>query len=193
MARLWQDDDWRAVCAGWVVRRGGVVAYPTEGVFGLGCNPADSAAVGRILALKRRRADKGLVLIAASVEQLRGYVAFPDSGIRDRVIGTWPGAVTWILPAGPKARRWLRGRHATLAVRVTAHPPARALCLRAGPLVSTSANPAGARPARTAAAVRAYFGAGVDFILNAETGGLGGPTPIRDACSGAELRPIQPA
>ena len=167
------------------LRAGGVIAYPTEGVYGLGCEPLDEEAVHRVLALKRRPRDKGLILIAARYEQLERFVADPDAEVMARLRATWPGPTTWLLPARRDVPSWLTGRYASIAVRVTAHPQAAALCTRYGAaLVSTSANPAGRPPARTALAVRRYFGARLDFVLPGAVGDpRAGPTEIRDAVS----------
>lgn len=171
------------------VAAGGLIAYPTEAVFGLGCDPLDAQAVWRLLALKRRSPTKGLIVIAADPGQLRGLVRLDGPGLPERLAETWPGPVTWILPARPAVPPWLRGVHSGLAVRVTAHPIARALCARAGPLVSTSANPAGRPPARSAMKVRAYFGAELDYIVPGEVDRRAQPTEIRDGGSGRVLRP----
>ncbi len=172
------------------VRRGGVIAYPTEAVFGLGCDPRNESAVRRILALKHRPWEKGLILIAAHPDQLAPYVLPLDPPLRARVLPTWPGPVTWLLPARPETPTWLRGAHQTLACRVTAHPIARRLCEQAATaLVSTSANPAGLPPARGAAQVRDYFPEGLDAIVDGPVDPTAGPTEIRDAHSGRVLRP----
>ena len=171
-----------------VVLGGGIVAYPTEGVFGLGCDPLDAEAVFRLLALKERAVEKGLILIASDFEQLAGYLQPLGAAPRRRVLATWPGPVTWLLPARPETPWWLTGDHDTLAVRVTAHPLAAALCAAArGPVVSTSANPRGLPPARSALRVRRMFGKGVDYILHGATGGRKGPTQIR-SLDGATVR-----
>lgn len=172
-----------------ILRAGGVVAYPTEGVFGLGCCPDDPAAVRRILALKGRPDAKGLILISDRLERLAGWLAPLEADARVRVEASWPGPVTWLWPAAPDCPALLRGEHDTLAVRVTAHPPARELCAAVeSALVSTSANPAGEPPCTDAACVERRFGDGVDAILQAECGDLAGPTAIRDARTGAWLR-----
>ena len=175
--------------AGRLLRAGAVVAYPTEAVWGLGCDPQDAAAVARLLVLKGRPWDKGLILIAATPDCLDGYLADDPAALPADVRESWPGPATWLLPAGPAAPAWITGRHPSLAVRVTAHPLAAALCRAfGGPLVSTSANPAGHPPARSALAVRRAFGDRLDLILNGPLGGLERPTPIRDARTGRYLR-----
>jgi L-threonylcarbamoyladenylate synthase len=171
-----------------VMRAGGVVAYPTEAVYGLGCDPLNHDAVMRLLTIKRRPPEKGLILIASRFDQLTPFLRATGEEVRQRVDATWPGPVTWLLPASPATPNWLRGMHDSLAVRVTAHPLAAALCEAfGGPIVSTSANASGRPPARTAlqAVLRCP---GVDLVLVGATGGLRRPTPIRDALSGKLLR-----
>jgi L-threonylcarbamoyladenylate synthase len=177
-----------ALAAHWV-SAGGLVAYPTEAVYGLGCDPDDGEAVRRLLALKARPEAKGLILIGADWAQIEPYVV-PLGRLRMAVIrATWPGPVTWLLPARPTTPRWLTGNHATLAVRVTAHPLAAGLCRRwGGALVSTSANVASRPPARTALAVRLALGPGLDYVLAGPCGGQARPSRIRDGLTGAVLR-----
>ena len=166
---------------------GAVIAYPTEAVWGLGCDPANGAAVLRLLALKGRPVDKGLILIAAEPAQLQPFLA--AGPLPEPVAASWPGPSTWLLPAGPHTPGWLTGRHDTLAVRVTAHPLAAALCRSfGGAPVSTSANRAGRPPAKSALAVRRSLGDSVDLLVNGPLGGLARPTPIRDGRSGEYLR-----
>jgi L-threonylcarbamoyladenylate synthase len=174
-----------------VLRSGGVVACPTEAVWGLGCDPFNETAVLRLLAIKQRPVDKGLILVAASVAQLDGLAdwdALPRDR-RDAVLASWPGPHTWIVPATARVPRWITGTHDGVAMRVSAHPVVAALCEAfGGVLVSTSANPAGAPPPRTAAAIDPRLLAAIDGCVPGETGNLSRPTPIRDARSGAELR-----
>lgn len=171
-----------------VVQGGGIIAYPTEAVFGLGCDPLNPRAVQRLLALKQRPKHKGLILIAAHYDQLQPFVADLDAKHMDVVQASWPGPVTWLLPAAPDLPDWLSGGRDTLAVRVTAHPIAAGLCRVAGmPLVSTSANLAGRPPARTALQVRLRC-PGVDMIVPGVVGGAPRPSEIRDARSGRLLR-----
>lgn len=174
-----------------VLRRGGVIAYPTEAVWGLGCDPSDETAVRRLLALKQRDVAKGLILIAAHVDQLKRWVDFsalPAERLAD-ALASWPGPHTWIMPAEAATPRWITGDHDGLAVRVTAHPVALALCEAfGGALVSTSANPAGAPPPRALAELDPALRGGLDGWIEGDTGGLERPTPIRDARSGGTLR-----
>lgn len=172
------------------MKTGQVFAYPTEAVYGLGCDPADLQAVQRILDLKQRPADKGLILIAANFQQLEPYLLPLDAAVQARVFPTWPGAVTWLLPVRPDVSPLIRGKHDTLAVRVTAHPVCRELCLQLGhPLISTSANLNNQAPARNAAEVAQQFGQQLDAIIDAPLGEQDKPTEIRHGLTGEIVRP----
>lgn len=172
-----------------ILEKGGIIAYPTEAVFGLGCLPDKRDAVYRLLLLKGRSVTKGLILVAAFPDQLEEYICYPDASVRKRVLATWPGPVTWLLPAKQETPDWIKGSHTTVAVRVSGHPVVRALCREAGALVSTSANPEHKPPARTLRKVVEYFGHSLDYIVPGAVGGLAGPTEIRDAVSGEIIRP----
>ena len=171
------------------LREGGVIAYPTEAVFGLGCDPLARRAVDRILAMKNRSVDKGLILVAADLGQLRSLLAPLSTEQRKILENTWPGPVTWLVPANDQCPDWIRGRSGKVAVRVSAHPVVYALCRRFGrPVVSTSANRAGQPPERDAKGVRRRFGATLDTVVHAPVGGLAKPTEIRDLLTGEILR-----
>jgi L-threonylcarbamoyladenylate synthase len=171
------------------VRDGGVIAYPTEAVFGLGCDPLEEDAVRRILHIKQRDAAKGVILIASRVEQVLPFMAALPAETRRTLEASWPGPVTWVVPAASHVPAWLTGGRSTLAVRVTAHPVAAALCEACGmALVSTSANRSGQAPARTGLMVRTQLGDAVDCIVPGSVGGLSKPTEIREALTGKVLR-----
>lgn len=168
---------------------GGIVAYPTEAVYGLGCDPLRAGAVQRLLELKGRPSAKGFILIGARFDQLAPFVGEPANEQMRRVMESWPGPHTWVFDAAPDVPRWLTGGRNTVAVRVTAHPVAAALCQAfGGALVSTSANRTGLPPARSPLAVRRQIPGGINVILHAQLGGLAKPTAIQDARTGALLR-----
>lgn len=172
-----------------LLRAGGVVAYPTEAVWGLGCDPWQASAVERIWQIKGRDPGKGVIVIAADLAQIEPFLSRLTAQERALLASTWPGPVTWLVPADEGVPRWLRGRHDTLALRVSAHPGVQALCRAfGGPLVSTSANRAGQRPARTALQVRCWLGQEVDAIVPGQVGGLARPTEIRDLRSQRVVR-----
>ena len=172
-----------------VVQRGGVLAYPTEAVFGLGCLPQDRDAVERVLAIKRRSWRKGLLLIGADLGQLERYATLPPEPRLSEVLASWPGPVTWVLAARPAAPRWVTGGRDSVAVRLTDHALARELCAKIGQaIVSTSANLSGRPPFRRLLPLRRGLGAEVDYVLAGSLGGLAAPTTIRDGRTGAVLR-----
>lgn len=170
---------------------GGIVAYPTEAVWGLGCDPFDMTAVMRLLTLKRRPSHKGLIVIAACLEQLQPLIdfeGFPSERLA-AVLATWPGPHTWIVPAHQKAPHWLTGSHDGIAVRVSAHAPVIALCEAfGGALVSTSANLAGATAPRALHEFDSSLLEQLDGVLDGETGGLERPSAIQHALTGEILR-----
>ncbi|MCZ6803342.1 MAG: Sua5/YciO/YrdC/YwlC family protein [Proteobacteria bacterium] len=171
-----------------VCENGGIIAYPTEAVFGLGCLPVYEHSIRRILSLKRRSARKGLILVAANIEQLHAFVDFSKVNNMEAIHDSWPGPVTWLIPARYKTPFWLTGNHKTLAVRVCSHPLVQSLCERLGPIVSTSANPKGVNPARTSQRVRSYFQTEVDYVIPASITNTMNPTEIRDALTGDIIR-----
>ncbi|WP_126946407.1 Sua5/YciO/YrdC/YwlC family protein [Xanthomonas sp. BRIP62418] len=171
--------------------QGGVIAYPTEAVWGLGCDPRQQAAVLRLLEIKRRPVDKGVIVVAASVDVLHAWVDMDAlaPARRQEVLASWPGPHTWILPITAQAPRWVTGTHDGLAVRISAHPVVAALCAAwGGPLVSTSANLAGEPPARSRQVLDPALLASIDGVMDGEVGALAQPTQIRDARSGQILR-----
>ncbi len=173
------------------LRRGGVIAYPTEAVWGLGCDPFNAIAVRRLLRIKQRDECKGLILVSADLAQIASFIdldALPMERLK-AVRATWPGPYTWVLPCPSRVPEWLRGAHPTIALRISAHRRVAALCNAfGGPIVSTSANLAGREPARTIDALDPALLAQIDGLLDGITGGLETPTPIRDAASGTVLR-----
>ena len=162
-----------------ILLRGGIIAYPTEGVFGLGCLPDDQQALRRLLDIKRRDANPG---------QLRGWIDLPAGQSLPEPDPDQP--ITWIVAPGAKASPMLRGEHASLAVRITSNPVAKALCLAAeSPLVSTSANLSGKPTARNRFVLRRQFANVVDYVVPGDCGPASGPSEIRDFVSGTVLRP----
>ena len=170
-----------------VVNSGGVIAYPTEGVFGLGCDPEDIGAVETILSIKQRPVSAGLILIAAHRDQLDGWID-PDAD-EEAALNSAQAFVTWVVTAGARCPDWISGFRATCAVRITDHPIAAALCETIDqPLVSTSANRHGQPAALNALTVRRTLGGDIDWIVPGATGGAAGASTIRVAKGGAVLR-----
>lgn len=180
---------WKLREAARCVGSGGLIAYPTEAVFGLGCDPLNGSAMERLLALKQRPVEKGVILIAADFEQLRPFIKPLADPLMKPIFASWPGPNTWLLPVADHLPYWLTGAHATLAVRVTAHPVAAALCRACdSPIVSTSANRSGQHPARSALQVRLRLDSRVDYIVHAPLGDNRAPSAIRDGATGRVIR-----
>lgn len=175
----------RAVYA---LREGGVIAYPTEGVYGLGCDPLNATAVTRLLALKHRSAGQGLILIAATLAQLEPYIE-PLTKEQIEKIEQTEEVITWIVPARPGLSTLIRGDHATVAVRVTRNSQAKELCLQfGGALISTSANLKDQPPAMDNIEVYKIFDDKIDYILPGRVGGLNKPSMIKDLLTDKILR-----
>ncbi len=180
---------WQLQQAVRALQLGEIIAYPTEAVYGLGCDPYNAAAVLRLLQIKDRPVEKGLILIASDQSQLRPFMAKLSDTMQARLDASWPGPTTWLVPASEQTPLWLRGQHTSIAVRVTAHPVAAALCRAAGQaIVSTSANLSGKRPARSRLQVQLQLHNRIRHILGGETGKHSKPTEIRDLLSGKVFR-----
>lgn len=169
------------------LKSGGVLAYATESCYGLGCDPRNARALRKVIALKGRPNHKGLIVVAADLAQLLPLVAPLSAEDKAKLASYWPGPTTFLLPAARQVLPLLRGRHRTLAVRVTAHPQTAALCRELGPLVSTSANLAGQRSLKSARACHATFGSRV-LTLPGRVGTRRAPSTIIDFASGRVLR-----
>lgn len=169
---------------------GGIVAYPTESVWGLGCSPFDEAAVKKLLALKKRSVDKGLILVASDISQLAPLLRPLRDSQLYTLADSWPGPITWlVIDAEQMIPSWIKGQYQTVALRVSAHPVVQGLCRAyGGPIVSTSANPQGCQPATSQWQVRRYFGNQLDAIAPGVVGAKGKPTEIRDLATGDVVR-----
>lgn len=174
--------------AAFIYHQGGVIIYPTESIFGLGCNPLDFSATQKLLTLKQRPVEKGLILIAANIDQLRPYISVPEK----KIVGiSHPQTVptTWLVDASTYTPDWITGMHTKVAIRITKHPVIEQLCNQlAAPLVSSSANPGGKPPARSRLKSRIYFGNMVDYYVPGSLGGNKNPSQIIDLDSGAIVR-----
>lgn len=176
--------------------QGGVIAYPTEAVYGYGCDPFNQAAVERLLAIKARPWQKGLILIAANIDQLAPLLAPLTQEQQQLVASTWPGPVTWLIPDPQDlVPRVVKGEHGSVAVRVCGHPVARQLCESWGaPIVSTSANRSGEAPCYTELSMRQRLQKLPDWyqpdaFVGGATLGLDKPSVIRDLTTGDVIRP----
>ena len=170
------------------LQSGGVIAYPTEAVFGIGCDPLQQQAVERLLAIKKRAVSKGLLLIGANFDQLAPWVRLADEQAR-ALRQHWPFATTYLIEASDKVPDWISGGRNKVGVRVVGNPVAAALCERFGsPLVSTSANLSGRQEARSALQVRRQLGDQLDLIVEGNCDQAGKPSTIIDLATGAVIR-----
>jgi len=171
------------------LHNGGVIAYPTEAVFGIGCNPRNETAVQKVLDIKHREAHKGLILVASDQKQLEPYLAPITAAWQTQLDAVWPGPVTFIIPAANDVSAILSGGRSTLAVRVSQHPVVSELCDRYGDaIVSTSANKSGEAPLQTGDDVSQHFGNTIDAVVDGDVGTLASPTRIIDIQTGQRLR-----
>lgn len=167
---------------------GGIVAYPTEAVYGLGCDPFNQKAIEKLFHVKQRPMEKGVILVAASVGQIKDWVELEGTVWQDKVLASWPGPVTWVLPLKKPMPDWVTGGRDTVAIRVSDHPVVQRLCEAFGkPIVSTSANLTGFEPARSCDEVQDYFANQV-YCVDAPLGKLSQPTQIWDARTLTRLR-----
>jgi len=179
---------WQLTHASEVLLQGGLIAYPTESVYGLGCLPQAENALKRLLALKNRPAHKGLILLVSDIEQATPFIQPLTRSQRAQITQPRARATTWLIPRKPHLSELLCGHHQQLAVRVTTHPQARALCNHTGsPLVSTSCNRSGKKELTTASAVRNRMKEPLDLILAGPCGGQS-PSQIIDLISGQVIR-----
>ncbi len=170
------------------LRAGGLVAYPTEAMYGLGCDPHNTNALQSLLTLKRRSPTRGLILISDSIETALDYIDQPSDKLVQKLHRSWPGPTTWIVPA-TGLNDLVTGGRDTVALRVSAHPICRQLCAVFGDVVvSTSANVSGKKPATSLLQLRRQFPTGIDHILGGAIGDATRPTQIIDSQSGQVLR-----
>ena len=175
-----------------VLQQEGIIAYPTEAVYGLGCDPENIATIQKLLALKQREKEKGLILIAANFDQLRPYLKSLDEDIEKKLLASWSDqqkAITWLVPVKEEVSDYLKGQFDTLAVRVSHHPIVKDLCEAfGGAIVSTSANISTHEAARTSKEVKEIFQDKIDFIVEGETDITAQPSEIRDALTDKVIR-----
>jgi len=167
-----------------------VIAYPTEAVWGLGCDPENRSAVERILAIKQRPMEKGLLLVAANIGQLKPLLSSLAEDKRLLLQSSWPGPITWLIPDPDNLfPSWIKGKHKSVAIRVSAHPVVRELCESFGrPIVSTSANRTGNTEIRSRLTLEKQLGHSIDFIVSGELGRGSKTSEIRDLVTEKRVR-----
>jgi len=172
------------------LKAGLIIAYPTEAVWGLGCDPDNETAVHKLLKLKERDVAKGLLLVAASLAQIDSLLLTLEETERQRLRQPSPVATTWLIPdPNNDYPPWIKGRHAEVAIRISAHPLVRAICTEfGGPIVSTSANLAGEPEIRSRTGLMESFGNKIDFFAEGKLGGAAAPSQIRNLRTGERIR-----
>jgi len=181
--------NWHSKKAAQVLNLGGVISYPTESVYGLGCDPDDLEAVLHLLEIKKRKFSKGLLLVAENVSQLAPYIDINDKLITDKLNGATEKPVTWIVPCHYSTPTWLTGHHQSIAVRISHHPIVMQLCCAFnGAIVSTSANISGQASTTKNWMVRKRFGDKIDFYMPGEVGGFKIESEIRNSVTGEVVR-----
>lgn len=180
---------WKIQHAVKILKQGGLIAYPTEAVYGIGCLADKTETIERLLRLKQRPIEKGLILLAADLTQLDTYIKPLDSGLQSKLMASWPGPTTWIVPARTHTSRLIRGQFDSIAIRISDHPIVQAICQQCSqPLISTSANITGKAMSYTPLEVRLHFSDQLDYILNGPLGDNLTPTTIKDALTDQVLR-----
>ena len=173
-----------------VIADGGVIAYPSEAVWGLGCDPFREAAVNKILEIKQRPVSKGLILIGSSLDGFYSYLVGLEPKYRRLFSIPRSQPTTWLVPDNGFAPRWIVGNHATVALRLSSHSVVAALCNSfGGPIVSTSANPQGLPAATTQTKVEEYFAANLGFCAPGEVAGASRESEIINLLTGEVIRP----
>jgi len=172
-----------------VLKEGGIIAYPTEAVYGLGCLPDKVKAIKHLLKLKQRPVEKGLILLAAEFSQLEPYIAPLDKEVQQKILSSWPGPVTWVVPTSAQTSSLIRGKFQTVAIRISAHPIVRQLCRQCqSAIISTSANITGQEMSYSALDVHSHFKDQLDYILDGKLGESDKPTIIKDALTDEVIR-----
>ncbi|MBL1270166.1 MAG: Sua5/YciO/YrdC/YwlC family protein [Halomonas sp.] len=171
------------------LRSGGVIACPTEAVWGLSCDPENDAALAHLMRMKERDPAKGVILVAANIEQFQPWLSQLPLAMHAPLAASWPGPNTWLVPDYGLSHGLVRGAHERVALRVTDHPVMKALCEAfGGPLVSTSANRSGEPPAMSAAEITEIFADEVAHVVQGKLGGNAKPSTIRDLATGKIMR-----
>lgn len=188
-----QANQWEITRVRSVLANGGLIAYPTEAVWGLGCDPFNRLAIKRLLSLKQRPANKGLILVAADYQQIAPLLSNLGLEQQQRLQASLDdpttAPTTWLLPHGGAFPAWITGGRDKVAIRVSKHPLVAQLCrAHRGLLVSTSANPSGQSPAKNRAQTKRYFGSALDLYLKGQVGGESKPSTILDLESGSVIR-----
>lgn len=189
-SNIFPNNWWHIRQASRKLKQGGIIAYPTEAVWGISCDPFNKHAVLKLLKIKQRSMDKGLILVAGNISQFKCLLDELSVENYEKISKDWPGPKTWIIPDHKnKIPPWIKGKHSTVAIRVSAHYLSKNIANSFGGfIVSTSANISNFVPARDSLKVRTYFGGVIDYFVMGETDGESRPTEIKDMATNRTLR-----
>jgi len=170
------------------LKNGKIIAYPTETVFGIGCDPYKKDSVNRIFEIKKRPLVKKFILIASSYEQLTDVVNMEK--ITDEVLKSWPGPNTWLVPPNKKLPEWLINKdNGLIAVRVSKNSAVKEMCEKFGkPIISTSANLYDSEALRNYEEVEKVFSETIDYLVIGETSKQKKPSTIKNMLTGEVIR-----
>ena len=172
-----------------ILNQGGLIAYPTEAVWGLGCDPENEAAVSKLLRLKSRPMSKGMILVAGNQAHLSPWLSQLTPSLQAKLIARYPNPTSWIVPDQGISPSWVRGDHLSVALRLSQHSGVQAICQAfKACIVSTSANPAGLAPALSMQQIMDYFGQQVDAIFDAPLGEASQPSQIKSLLDDSLVR-----
>ena len=172
------------------VEKAAVIAYPTDTIWGFGCHPLCASAAIRIMNIKQRGLEKGLILLSPELDYCKPYISDDLSSQQIELLQESSShPVTWLVPASPSCPVWLTGQHATIAIRLTSHPFIVSLCsAMQAPIVSTSANRHGKPSVRNAQQARRQFANELDHIITGFNTGTGSASEIKSLRSGLVFR-----
>jgi len=184
---------WQIRYAANIIRQGGVIAYPTESVYGLGCDPTNLDALSHLLALKQRPYQKGLIMVASRLEQVAPFLEPLSENIQTQIKTAIGQHITWLLPANDNVSELLCGKFPggvkKVAIRITSFPLIKQLCDNLNsPIISTSANLSGKHMTYSPLQIRLQFKDKLDWILPGQLGQQKTPSEIRDAINGTVIR-----
>lgn len=183
---------WVSARAVSVLEQGGIIAYPTEAVYGLGCDPGNAQAVAQLLQIKKRSISKGLILVASSWSQVEALCQSLTEDQKNKLLTPQPDKpITWLIPDDKdRVPYWVKGNHRKFALRISSHPVVRDLCdAFGGPIISTSANYSGAQALKNKIKLLKILSKQIDYIVPGSLGSSAAPSEIRDIESNQIIRP----
>ncbi len=181
---------WAINRLGKAILQGAIFAYPTDTIWGLGCHPLLTHSVTRILEIKQRPVEKGLILLGSSLDLFEPYIGDDITCEQVALLSKTTGhPVTWLVPASDHCPAWIRGHFPSVAIRITNHPLVGKICAQIrSPIVSTSANRVGSTTVRNVWQAHQQFIEQVDFIVSGFGPGTNCASEIKSLESGHTVR-----